>query len=218
LLSRSRGGLIALAAEMVVFFAMVVRSRASRRQLLVFAILLVLLAGFWFWSDSAHTLLRFLPASGTDDSVQMRLHILRDGVRMFAARPLLGWGIGTFPAVYPSFRSFYTDLFVNQAHNDYLQLLIECGALGFACAAWFLVVLFRRGLRLRAHGRRTSAIRTAAFLGAVGICVHSCFDFNLHVPANAAWFFVVCAIAANDHFQEAPLVGEIVADDTNDCS
>ena len=59
-------------------------------------------------------------------------------------RPFLGWGLGTFPIVYPQFRSFYTTFFVNQAHNDYLQLLVETGLAGFAIAIWFLVLMFRQ--------------------------------------------------------------------------
>ena len=52
-----------------------------------------------------------------------RLRIDRDIMRMFAKRPLLGWGMGTFEDVYPQFRSFYTNFLIDKAHNDYLQLL-----------------------------------------------------------------------------------------------
>ena len=61
----------------------------------------------------------------------MRLNIDRDEFRMFLKKPVLGWGLGTFPVVYPQFRTFYTNSFVNEAHNDYLQLLTEMGLLGF---------------------------------------------------------------------------------------
>jgi hypothetical protein len=33
-------------------------------------------------------------------------------------------------------------------------------------------------------------------LGFTGILVHSFFDFNLQIPANAALFYVFCSIAA----------------------
>ena len=52
-------------------------------------------------------------------------------------KPVLGWGLGTFPVVYPEFRSFYTNFFVNEAHNDYLQLLAEMGLLGFGRCCGF---------------------------------------------------------------------------------
>lgn len=42
-----------------------------------------------------------------------------------------------------------------------------------------------------------------ALLGCVGILVHSCLNFNLQIPANAALFYVLCAIAAGEPLQES---------------
>ncbi len=36
----------------------------------------------------------------------------------------------------------------------------------------------------------------AALLGCIGILVHSFLDFNLQIPANAATFYVLAAVAA----------------------
>jgi O-antigen ligase len=60
------------------------------------------------------------------------------------AEPMLGWGLGTFPVFYPQFRSFYTNFFVNEAQNDYAQLLAEMGLLGFATVLWYMVILYRQ--------------------------------------------------------------------------
>ena len=40
----------------------------------------------------------------------------------------------------------------------------------------------------------SGAITVAALLGCIGILVHSFLDFNLHIPANAVLFYVLCAI------------------------
>jgi hypothetical protein len=37
----------------------------------------------------------------------------------------------------------------------------------------------------------------AAAIGCCGLLVHSLADFNLHMPANAAWFVVCAAIATS---------------------
>jgi O-antigen ligase len=134
----------------------------------------------------------------TELSGGMRLSIDRDALRMFRNRPLLGWGLGTFPTVYPRFRSFYTNFFVNQAHNDYLQLLSEMGLLGFGTMVWFLVVLYRHAVRKIGNWMLdvSGAVTLACILGITGILVHSLLDFNLQVPANAALFYVLCTIAA----------------------
>ena len=124
---------------------------------------------------------------------------------MWIHRPILGWGLGTFPVVYPQFRSFYTRFYINEAHNDYAQLLVETGLGGFAIAVWFLVLTFRHaGAKLENWTDTANGTLTvAAMLGCVGILVHSFLDFNLQIPANAALFYALCAIAASHKFQES---------------
>ena len=118
---------------------------------------------------------------------------------MFSRRPVLGWGLGTFSTVYPSYRSFYTNLFVNEAHNDYAQLLVETGLLGFGLMLWFLIRLYQYGLPTsrRWEFKWDGAVSLAALLGCTGLLFHSFVDFNLQIPANAALFYVLCGLAAS---------------------
>jgi O-antigen ligase len=134
----------------------------------------------------------------------IRLNITRDSLRMFSERPILGWGLGTFPTVYPSHRSFYTNLFVNEAHNDYAQLLVETGLLGFGLMLWFVISLYRYGLPTsrRWQSEWNAALAFAALLGCTGILFHSFVDFNLQIPANAALFYVLCGLASSKPFSE----------------
>jgi O-antigen ligase len=127
----------------------------------------------------------------------VRLAILKDSIRMFALKPILGWGLGAFPTAYPAYRSFYTDLFVNAAHNDYLQALVETGAVGFGCVVWFIAVLYRQGLKRITDWAHhwDAAVRVATLTGCTGLLVHTALDFNLQIPANAALFCVFCAIS-----------------------
>ncbi len=119
---------------------------------------------------------------------------------MFSHRPLWGFGLGTFPTVYPSYRTFYTNLFVNEAHNDYAQVLVETGLLGFGLMLWFLISLYRHGLPTsrRWEFKWDGALSLAALLGCTGILFHSFVDFNMQIPANAALFYVLSALAASE--------------------
>ncbi|MCU1285743.1 MAG: O-antigen polymerase [Acidobacteriales bacterium] len=195
-LSGSRGGSSAFIAEMI-FFALLSSSlKKSRRFHWGVAAFFLALVAFLFWIDLASVFDRW---SGMQDELQAgRLAIARDCLKMFAQRPLLGWGLGTFPTIYPQFRSFYTDFFINQAHNDYLQILVETGLLGGIAMLWFIANLYRSCLgRLRnSHASIGSTVRLAAITGCTGLLIHSAADFNLHIPANAAMFYVLCAIAA----------------------
>jgi O-antigen ligase len=127
-----------------------------------------------------------------------RIDIARDSWRMFQRKPVLGWGLGVFPTVYPQYRSFYTDMFVNEAHDDYVQLLVEMGLLGFAAMLWFLILTYRRASKKLEHWTQDAngSLALAAMLGVTGILVHSFVDFNLQIPANAALFYVLCVLAA----------------------
>jgi len=221
-LSGSRGGVIALVAELLVIAIFILLRRRKRIAVAGLLLVLAVTAGLAFSLASERLLDHFagLAATVNEPSAHMRLTIARDGLKMVAAKPLLGWGMGTFPYVYPAYRSFYTDLLINQAHNDYLQILVETGALGLLAALGFLVLLYRAGLRnlrlprpippsgknpVPRGGRGASsdwdfhtaaAVSLAALAGCTGIVVHSLSDFNLHIPANAALFYVLCAAAA----------------------
>jgi O-antigen ligase len=127
----------------------------------------------------------------------MRLAMTKDGLRMFWQKPVLGYGLGTFTTVYPQFRSFYTNLFVNAAHNDYVQVLVETGFIGLAAVLWFIVEVYRAGLRnVEGWSREWSrALGLAALIGCTGLVVHGFFDFNLQIPANACLFYFLCAVS-----------------------
>jgi O-antigen ligase len=191
--SRSRGGMIALAAELVFVCAMLFRTQRSRRGMVTVLGGMALIVTFVFSLGSDKMFERF---SETHD--QYRMQIYRDSLSMAIHKPILGYGMGTFSTAYPAHRSFYSDLFVNHAHNDYLEMLVDAGLLGLGLFVWFLVGVYRAGLKKVAAGNdgEGRALTLAALTGVTGIVVHSFLDFNLHIPANAALFFVLCAAVA----------------------
>ena len=194
-LSGSRGGMLAFVFEMVLFAALTVgKKRNPRIALGTMAVCVFILALLIFLGRGGQVLGRL-----GDLSPGIRLDITKDSLRMFSHRPVWGWGLGTFPTVYPSYRSFYTNLFVNEAHNDYVQLLVETGLLGFGLMLWFVARLYRYGLPTsrRWEFQWDGAVSLAALLGCTGILLHSFVDFNLQIPANAALFYVLCGLAAS---------------------
>ena len=198
-LCQSLGGMIALAAELGVLSIILLKNRRSAyRELLLLVALCICLAVWLVWLRPPGLLERLARLLNpiADAGVTGRVAIVRDSFRMLWERPILGWGLGTFSVVYPSFRSFYTDLWVNEAHNDFVQTLVETGIAGFAIACSFLIVLCREGIRNCRHWRSDprSSVQLAAFLGCVGLLTHGFCDFNLQIPANAALFFALSAL------------------------
>jgi len=199
-LSGSRGGMIAFALQMAVFLYFLFRERAAGRAGLLMAGFLVISLALIAWIGGSEVTARLSTMSvsrHSDLSNDFRFQINRDTLRMFAQRPILGWGLGTFETVYPQFRTFYTNLLVDKAHNDYLQVLAEAGLIGFAIAVWFLTSILRAAIpKIRNWpSDLNGAVTLAALIGIAGILVHSFVDFNLEIPANALFFYSLCAVA-----------------------
>lgn len=192
-LSRSRGGMIAIAVQLVFVCIVLFRRQKTLRGMATALGSIAMIVVFVFALGSDKMLERFSEAQDA-----YRLKIYRDTLRMAAQKPILGYGLGTFSTVYPAHRSFYTNLLVNHAHNDYLELLAETGIVGLGLFLWFVAGVCRSGWKKIAdrNDEQGRTLTLAALTGVIGILVHSLVDFNLHIPANAALFFVLCAAIA----------------------
>ena len=200
----SRGGMIAFVVQ-VATLGFIMKARKNRATLTA-PLVLVGIAALVLWAGGAAFMTRVASIHSearSELNTGLRFRIYRDGLGMFTYKPVLGWGLGTFPTVYPQFRSFYTNKFVNHAHNDYVQLLVETGLSGAIVILWFLASLYRGGWRKLGNWQEdlNAAVALAALMGCTGILVHGLLDSNLQVPANAALFYTLAAIAtANTKF------------------
>jgi O-antigen ligase len=194
ILSQSRAGAASFLVEMAFLIGLLLGGRKRTRAAATIGAVCLTVIAFATWFGSGELWHRF---SNLQD--WMRMAIFRDGLRMFWRKPVLGWGLGTFTTVYPQFRSFYTTLFVNAAHNDYIQALVETGIVGFAAILWFLIAMYREGLRnLTSWSRSWSrTLGLASLIGCTGILVHSAVDFNLQIPANACVFYFLAAVTTS---------------------
>ena len=200
-LAGSRGGMVAFTAQMVLLAGFLITRRKNWKAAFGFGAFLAIALGLLVWLGGGELVERIASIhSGTRTELSggTRRTIDQDSLRIFAQKPVLGWGLGVFPDIYPQFSTLGTNLKVGMAHNDYLQLLAEMGALGLCTALWFLLTLFRSALRkLKSWPSDTnSAVTLAAMLGVTGILVHSFMDFNLQIPGNAALFYVLCMLCA----------------------
>jgi len=204
-LSSSRGGMLACIVQIlliVILLAMIDREERSAAATWLGAAALIVSLGFLIWwlnDRQAIDRLLTLRDPMADDTSGNRLTILRDSLPIIRHHPWFGTGLGTFPTIYPSYRSFYSESFVNAGHNDYLQLIVETGLFGALAFGWFVWVFVRNFTRLIREWRfdRLATLQMAATVSCFGLLIHSVVDFNLHIPANAALFFVLLAIATN---------------------
>jgi hypothetical protein len=75
-----------------------------------------------------------------------------------------------------------------------------------SAVAFFLRLAFRDwGLPFQSQA---GWIRLGAAIGCCGMLAHSLWDFNLHIPANAAWFAVLAGIATTARASEPNIESE----------
>lgn len=190
------GGILSLALYRVLLPLETWVASLSRRRFALFAGTSFVAASVLFLSAVHLGFLgrqagRLIDISLRTRNVWERLVFYRDGLKLFAERPLCGWGGGGWEALYYSVRSF--PYFTRSTHNFYLQILIEGGILGILIFGVFLYFLFR-GLFVKLWKESSPlagillALLLLAFLhGFVDV------DFNLGAYQLAVWFFVACA-------------------------
>ena len=204
LLSASRGGFVAFLGEIVIFAWILwkrLAERNTRRHLLVGALGLVAATAFFFWIAPQNVTNRLGSVGNVVNSPEAtygdRMHVAYDALLIFHDHPLLGTGLGSFGSIFPAYQTFPTNELYPYAHNDYAQALAETGVLGGLIIAASLLLFFRLafGNLRRRLDQEVGWIRLGAALAVCGLLIHSFVDFNLHIPANAAWFAVCVALS-----------------------
>jgi O-antigen ligase len=128
-----------------------------------------------------------------------RLGYWRDSMVIEKEHPF-GTGLATFKQVFPVFNvSTVAETTPYYAHNDYLQLLVETGWIGFlALVIGFYIFLFRSFRKVKQIKLQDDPFRfflaVGALSGLVSISFHSFFDFNLQIPANCVYFVMLLSI------------------------
>ena len=154
----------------------------------------------------SHLTDRGLSVFQTDKSFEVKLGdrswVAKDTLRIAVHNPKLGVGVGCFEYVFPGYATHTTDLHWTHAHNDLFEALAETGLPGGLVLLWGLGVFFWLGFRNLSNTLRTDWgwIRTGALVATIGLGVHSLVDFNLRIPANAAWFVVCLAVVTQPYF------------------
>jgi O-antigen ligase len=222
-MTNSRGGMLSMVAEIV--FLVLVSARVGRkgeragdeagqkgsrvramglRVALAFGMVVAVVFGaLYFGGEDA--LSRLVGTVNAADPTTGRAHFWKGTVEIIKDHPLVGTGLGAFSAVYPRYDTGSGAYRLEQAHNDYLQLLSDAGAVGGLLGLLFVAALFRKALaRMQSHDRFRRGVALGALAGCAGVLVHSFFDFTLHAMANALLFLVLAALATLNGRVEEP--------------
>jgi O-antigen ligase len=202
LLTGSRGGFISALVEIAILgWVMIWRNPlpGGRGRIAAAGLVLVGIAAIFFWLVPGMFLDKFrVTNTFVPDARAERLRIWKDSLGIIRAHPVAGAGMGSFVTAFPQHQTYSQDLITEHAHNDYVEALTETGLLGgllmLATLAMFFRITFGKvTARLRYE---PGWIQLGAAVACCGLLVHSLVDFNLHIPANAAWFAFCAGLAS----------------------
>ncbi len=198
--SLSRGAMISTSLSLVLFFLLLLKRKISQGNtaLVIGIVVLATLAIGWFgWDQILDRFAKLKNAQGV--VYETRLDFWKDSSKIIQDFKLTGSGLGTFPHIYPPYKTLIDDRTLTHAHNDYIELLVEGGVISFGLILAFLVTWFRKTYK-GFLGRR-DAFSIYLYMGSLtamtAILIHSFTDFNLHIGANGLWFFFVAGLGVS---------------------
>ncbi len=180
----SRAGLIGFLGSMAFWYINEKRREEQKGIAFALGILLSLLLVYAFWVGVGPMMDRFNTA-GQD----LRMQVWQNCLPIIKDYALTGTGFNTFSYVFPIYRDITLPLSFAHAHNEYIEMLIEGGVVGFILFVW---VFFKPVVW---SINSSSLLTRASLTGIVAIAIHNLFDFNLHIPGNAYLLMTLFALS-----------------------
>jgi O-antigen ligase len=181
----SRAGSALCTAELVIMMAIgLVRLRdpetglPTRSTTTMLVMVPVLAAAFTLAVGWERVWLRFQE----NDPYLVRREFILAAVDMARQRPLTGYGLGTFPAVYQRYAIKDFPFFANHTHNDWAEFAADGGI------PFLLLVLIPFAASV------PTAVRNPWGLGLIAVMLHACVDFPFPRPSVSGWMFAMLAL------------------------
>jgi len=155
-LTTSRGGILSFCAALMIFYLICVicTERKKRNRIIITSLAVVaLMSTMIIWVGPETTLNRLRGLNMVVRKIihersilsEIRPQMWKDTIDLIKYFPVFGVGLGDYIYIYPKYRTF--DLIygvLRYAHNDYLHLIAEMGALGVVFLTGFFVWYTRK--------------------------------------------------------------------------
>lgn len=117
-----------------------------------------------------------------------RIIVWKTSLKSFSKKPILGWGIGSYGQIY-QLNKFPIESDIGQyekttnfAHNEFFEVAVEMGIIGFLSFLWLVLSILREGFASLKKTEEGNWTNFAALGSIIVLLTHSFFDFNLHLP------------------------------------
>lgn len=122
-----------------------------------------------------------------DPSLGGRTYMWAGTLKILRQYPVFGSGGGSWQWLFQKHRHVFQITHSDYAHNDILQLASDYGIVGFGLMGLIFYGFYRHAYWLSrpAQPSEVRAFAIGAIVAVTVLLIHSWFDFNMHVPANA---------------------------------
>ncbi len=198
LFSLSNGGIVSFIGAMIFLFIFLNSRKSTQKGKWIIATVLCLVIMGVIWlgvspvKEEASQLFQF----NQSESFQSRWPVWKASIKMLKGNWLLGTGLGTFRYVFPKFRPPGINREFRYVHNDYLEVLLNTGIVGFLILFLGGFYYFRNILK-KFYKRRNPyiiAISCGPITALFSMLLHSFVDFNLQIGPNVLLFIIITAI------------------------
>jgi O-Antigen ligase len=130
-----------------------------------------------------------------NDPYKGRLEFTLSAIDMAKHRPLMGYGLGTFPEVYQQHAIKDFPFYVNHAHDDWAEFAADGGV------PFLLLVFIPFAVAV------PTAIRHPWGLGLIAVMLHACVDYPFPRPAVSGWMFAMLGLLYSARASDRRLPG-----------
>lgn len=183
--SASRSGSVLCTVEMLAILVMGIvslrhgKTRAPLRSMISALVLVpVVAAVFTFAAGWQQVWQRF----ERNEPFSARGYFLESAIDMTKDRPLIGFGLGTFPEVYQRYAVRDFPFYANHVHNDWAEFAAEGGI------PFLLLIL------IPFLGVIPRAISHPWGIGVIAVLLHACIDYPFPRPAVSGWLFAIAGL------------------------
>ncbi|MFA5088269.1 MAG: O-antigen ligase family protein [Candidatus Omnitrophota bacterium] len=199
-LTFSRGAWLGVAGGLVLFLFF------RHRRLLTGAMAILALAAVAFYVFMPGTFQKSMDSLfySRQQTVDFRLGVWQDSLKVIERRPFLGNGPNTYMDLFQKYRrkhNDWDDYSPTYAHNSYVQMAAEVGAIGLMGFLWILFSLFRNFsreiLRVKADRDGIRIFNLGCLSAITAFLVHSFFDSNLYsLQLSVCFWFIIGLLMA----------------------
>jgi len=136
---------------------------------------------------------RFMEFNIKDNSFTARLSFDKDALKLIASHWMLGLGGGGWISLFQSVQEFFYT--AREVHNNYLQVFVEAGVLGFVSYVLLVFISLAGLIRsiFKINDTKQKIYVSGILCSFLALALHSSFDFDLSFPSIALLFWTLIA-------------------------